>query len=123
MVLCLRLPPGSCSFWRPSTAAHRISGGPLPAPNRRSPADDAARLDCIREFSEVDYSEDLKKIDVPTLIVHGDDDQIVPIQASAVKAAKLAPKATLKVFAGADHGLAQTRAGEFNAEVLAFIKG
>ncbi|AUX43387.1 arylesterase [Sorangium cellulosum] len=81
------------------------------------------QLDCIREFSEVDYSEDLKKIDVPTLIVHGDDDQIVPIQASAVKAAKIAPKATLKVFAGGDHGLAQTRAAEFNAEVLAFIKG
>ncbi|WP_437972493.1 alpha/beta fold hydrolase [Sorangium sp. So ce260] len=80
------------------------------------------QLDCIHEFSEVDYTEDLKKIDVPTLLVHGDDDQIVPIQASALKAAKLVPNATLKVFQGADHGLAQTRAGEFNAELLAFLK-
>ncbi|XYH98529.1 alpha/beta fold hydrolase [Sorangium sp. So ce1128] len=80
------------------------------------------QLDCIHEFSEVDYTEDLKKIDVPTLIIHGDDDQIVPIQASALKAAKLVPNATLKVVQGADHGLAHTRAGEFNAELLAFLK-
>jgi non-heme chloroperoxidase len=81
-----------------------------------------AQLDSIKQFSETDFTEDLKKIDVPTLIVHGDDDQIVPIGASALMSAKLAPKATLKVYPGADHGLAQTHQDEFNADLLAFIK-
>jgi len=80
------------------------------------------QLDCIREFSEVDYTEDLKKIDKPTLLIHGDDDQIVPIAAAAQKAAKIVKNATLKVYAGADHGLAQTQMDRFNADVLAFIK-
>ncbi|MFX9073421.1 alpha/beta hydrolase, partial [Acinetobacter baumannii] len=66
------------------------------------------QLDCIREFSETDFTEDLKKIDVPTLIVHGDDDQLVPIGASALLSAKLVPNATLKIYPGASHGLAQT---------------
>jgi non-heme chloroperoxidase len=77
--------------------------------------------DCIREFSEVDYTEDLKKIECPTLIIHGDDDQIVPIAASAEKAAKLVKKATLNVYKGGAHGLAQIEAEKFNADVLAFI--
>ena len=77
--------------------------------------------DCVREFSEVDYSEDLKRIDVPTLIVHGDDDQIVPIAASAEKAAKLAPRAELKVVPGGSHGLAETHAQAFNALLLDFL--
>jgi len=79
--------------------------------------------DCVREFSEVDYTEDLKKIDKPTLIIHGDDDQIVPIKASAEKAAQTVERAQLKVYPGGSHGLAQIEADKFNADVLAFIKG
>jgi non-heme chloroperoxidase len=80
------------------------------------------QLDCIREFSEVDYTEDLKKIDVPTLIVHGDDDQIVPIGASAMMSSKIVPNARLKIYEGAPHGLAQTHQDRLNADLLAFIK-
>jgi non-heme chloroperoxidase len=78
--------------------------------------------DCVREFSEVDYTADLKKIEVPTLVIHGDDDQIVPIAASGLKTAKIVKNATLKVYPGAPHGLAQTESEKFNADVLAFIK-
>ncbi len=81
------------------------------------------QLDCIREFSEVDYTEDLKRIDVPTLIAHGDDDQIVPIVASALLSSKLVPGAQLKIYPGAPHGLAQTHQDAFNADLLAFIRG
>jgi non-heme chloroperoxidase len=77
--------------------------------------------DCIREFSEVDYTEDLKKIECPALFIHGDDDQIVPIAASAEKAVKLVKKGTLNVYKGGAHGLAQVEAEKFNADVLAFI--
>jgi non-heme chloroperoxidase len=79
--------------------------------------------DCIREFSEVDYTEDLKKIDVPTLIVHGDDDQIVPIGAAAMRSSKLVPGARLKIYPGAPHGLPQMRQDQLNADLLAFIQG
>jgi non-heme chloroperoxidase len=79
-------------------------------------------IDCIKEFSEVDYTEDLKKIDVPTLIVHGDDDQIVPIGAAAMRSSKLVPNATLKVYPGAPHGIAQTHQDAFNKDLLAFIR-
>jgi non-heme chloroperoxidase len=78
-------------------------------------------FDCIRAFSETDFTEDLKKFDVPTLIVHGDDDQIVPIGASAHSAAKLVKNATLKVYAGAPHGLADTHKDQLNADLLAFL--
>ena len=80
--------------------------------------------DCIRAFSETDTTEDLKKFDVPTLIIHGDDDQIVPIAAAALKSAKIIPNATLKVYPGAPHGLAQTTAYKdtFNNDLLDFIK-
>ncbi|PSH61831.1 alpha/beta fold hydrolase [Phyllobacterium sophorae] len=78
--------------------------------------------DCIREFSEIDYTDDLKKIEKPTLVIHGDDDQIVPIAASAEKTVKIVKNATLKVYPGAAHGLAQTEAEKFNKDVLAFIK-
>lgn len=78
--------------------------------------------DCIREFSEVDYTDDLRKIDKPTLIIHGDDDQIVPIAAAGLKSAKIVKNATLKVYPGAPHGLAQTQAEKFNADVMTFIK-
>ena len=79
-------------------------------------------FDCIRAFSETDFTEDLRKFDVPTLIVHGDDDQIVPIGASAMLSSKLVPEATLKIYPGAPHGLAQTHQDEFNADLLAFIQ-
>jgi non-heme chloroperoxidase len=79
-------------------------------------------LDCIRQFSETDFSEDLKKFDVPTLIAHGDDDQIVPIGASALQSAKIVKRATLKIYPGGSHGLAQTQQDEFNADLLAFIE-
>jgi non-heme chloroperoxidase len=79
--------------------------------------------DCIKQFSEVDYTEDLKKIDVPTLVVHGDDDQVVPIDNSGRLSAKIVKNATLKVYAGAPHGLASTHADQLNADLLAFIEG
>jgi non-heme chloroperoxidase len=81
------------------------------------------QYDCIHEFSEVDYTQDLKRIDRPTLIIHGDDDQIVPIEASAHRAAELVADATLTIYPGGSHGLAEIEADRFNADVLAFIRG
>ncbi len=81
------------------------------------------QYDCVREFSEVDYTHDLKAIDKPTLIIHGDDDQIVPIGASARKAAALMPNARLEVYPGGGHGLAQVQTEKLNADVLAFVRG
>ena len=80
--------------------------------------------DCIKAFSGTDLTEDLQRIDVPTLIVHGDDDQIVPIDASARRAVELVKDATLKVYAGASHGLAQVAPykDQFNADLLDFIR-
>jgi non-heme chloroperoxidase len=79
-------------------------------------------LDCIKAFSETDFTEDLKRIDIPTLVLHGDDDQIVPFVASAPNSSKLLQKSTLKVYPGADHGLTATHQAEFNADLLAFIQ-
>ncbi len=78
---------------------------------------------CIKAFSETDLTEDLKKFDVPTLIMHGDDDQIVPIGASAMLSSKLVKNAQLKVYKGAPHGLCSTHKDQINADLLAFIKG
>jgi non-heme chloroperoxidase len=78
--------------------------------------------DSIKAFSETDFTEDLKKFDRPTLIVHGDDDQIVPIDAAARASAKLVPHATLKVYPGAPHGLADTHKEQLNADLLAFLR-
>jgi non-heme chloroperoxidase len=78
---------------------------------------------CIKAFSETDQTEDLKKFDVPTLILHGDDDQIVPIGASALLSSKIVKGATLKVYPGAPHGLCTTLKDRVNADLLAFIKG
>jgi non-heme chloroperoxidase len=77
--------------------------------------------DCIKAFSETDFTEDLKTFDIPTLIAHGDDDQIVPIGASALLSSKLVKDSTLKVYPGAPHGLVGTFKNEFNADLLAFI--
>lgn len=81
-----------------------------------------AVYDCIAAFSETDCTTDLAKFDRPTLILHGDDDQIVPIAASALKSAKLVKDATLKIYPGAPHGLAVTHADRFNADLLEFLK-
>jgi non-heme chloroperoxidase len=78
--------------------------------------------DCIKAFSETDFTEDLMRFDVPTLVIHGDDDQIVPIGASGLRSAKLVRNATLKIYAGAPHGLADTHKDELNADLLAFLK-
>jgi non-heme chloroperoxidase len=81
-----------------------------------------AAYDCIKAFSETDFTEDLKKIDVPTLVLHGDDDQIVPIADSALLSAKLIKGATLKVIPGAPHGMCSTLKHQINDELLAFFK-
>lgn len=81
-----------------------------------------AHYDCIKAFSETDFTEDLKKIDVPVLIMHGDDDQIVPIADSAHLAIKLVKKGTLKIYPGLPHGMATTHADVINADLLAWIK-
>jgi non-heme chloroperoxidase len=78
---------------------------------------------CIKAFSETDQTEDLKKIDVPTLILHGDDDQIVPIADSALLSAKLVAGATLKVYKGAPHGMCTTHKDQVNSDLLSFIQG
>jgi non-heme chloroperoxidase len=79
-------------------------------------------FDCIKAFSETDFTEDLKKFDVPTLIIHGDDDQIVPIGAAAIAAAKLVKNATLKIYPGAPHGLTNTHKDQLNLDLLSFLK-
>jgi non-heme chloroperoxidase len=81
-----------------------------------------AAYDCIKAFSETDFTEDLKKFDVPTLILHGDDDQIVPIGASALISSKLVKGATLKIIPGAPHGMCSTLKDQVNAELLAFFQ-
>ena len=78
--------------------------------------------DCIEVFSETDLTDDLKKIDVPTLIIHGDDDQIVPIAASALLSAKIVKQATLKIYEGGAHGLATTLKDRLNADLLEFFR-
>jgi non-heme chloroperoxidase len=78
---------------------------------------------CIKAFSETDLTEDLKKFDVPTLILHGDDDQIVPIGASALLSSKIVKGSTLKVYKGAPHGMCTTHKDQVNEDLLAFIEG
>jgi non-heme chloroperoxidase len=79
--------------------------------------------DCIKAFSETDFTEDLRKFDVPTLILHGDDDQIVPIAAAGLMSAKIVKNAVLKVYPGFPHGMPTTNADQINADLLAFLKG
>ena len=82
-----------------------------------------AHYDCIKAFSETDFTEDLKKIDIPVLVMHGDDDQIVPIGAAGLMSAKIIKKATLKVYPGFPHGMPTTNADQINADLLTFFKG
>jgi non-heme chloroperoxidase len=81
-----------------------------------------AAYDCVKAFSETDFTEDLKKLDLPVLFIHGDDDQIVPIGASALAASKIVKGSTLKLYPGAPHGLTATHRDQFNSDLLAFIK-
>ena len=81
-----------------------------------------AAYDCIKAFSETDFTEDLKKFDVPTLILHGDDDQIVPLGAAALLSSRLVKGATLKVYPGAPHGMCSTLKDQVNAELFEFFK-
>lgn len=82
-----------------------------------------AHYDCIKAFSETDFTEDLKAIDVPVLLLHGDDDQVVPIADSALIGIKLLKQGTLKVYPGYPHGMATTHPDDINADILAFIRG
>ncbi|UYZ83370.1 alpha/beta hydrolase [Entomomonas sp. E2T0] len=82
-----------------------------------------ALYDCVKAFSETDQREDLKKMTIPTLVIYGDDDQIVPPKSSSEAAAKLLPNATVKVYKGASHGLCSTHKDQINEDLLAFIKG
>jgi non-heme chloroperoxidase len=82
-----------------------------------------AQYDCIKVFSETDFTEDLKSIEVPTLVMHGDDDQIVPYADSAPLSVKLLKHGTLKTYAGFPHGMPTTNAAEINADILAFVRG
>jgi non-heme chloroperoxidase len=81
-----------------------------------------AAFDCIKAFSETDFRDDLKKIDVPTLVIHGDDDQIVPIAVGGLRSSKIIKGATLKAYEGAPHGLMSTHQQRFNADLLAFAR-
>jgi non-heme chloroperoxidase len=81
-----------------------------------------AHYDCIKAFSETDFTEDLKKIEAPTLVMHGDDDQIVPIADAALLSIKLLKKGELKVYPGFPHGMATTHAEVINQDLLAFIR-
>lgn len=81
-----------------------------------------AAYDCVKQFSETDFTEDLKKMDIPVLLLHGDDDQVVPLKASAQKAINLLPKGTLKVYPGGPHALPNICADEVNKDILEFIE-
>ncbi len=81
-----------------------------------------ACYDCIKAFSETDFTEDLKKFDVPTLVLHGDDDQIVPIVAAGLLSSKMIKEATLKVYPGAPHGMCSTLKDQINADLLSFFQ-
>ncbi|HYI29089.1 MAG TPA: alpha/beta hydrolase [Bradyrhizobium sp.] len=79
-------------------------------------------LDCIKAFSETDFTEDLKKFGVPTVVIHGDDDQVVPVGRSALVSSKLVKNATLKIYKGGPHGITDTHKDQLNADLLAFLK-
>ena len=81
-----------------------------------------AAYQCIKAFSESDCTEDLKKFDIPTLILHGDDDQIVPIVAAGMLSSKIVKGAEFKIYKGAPHGMCSTLKDEINADLLAFVK-
>jgi non-heme chloroperoxidase len=81
-----------------------------------------AAYECIKQFSETDFTDDLKKMTVPTLVIHGDDDQIVPLDTTARRAVELLPQGRLLVYEGGPHGLAYSRKDRLNADLLAFLR-
>ncbi|MEV0322834.1 alpha/beta fold hydrolase [Streptomyces sp. NPDC050658] len=112
----------SLSFFGANRPASTVSQGTLDAFWLQSMQTGAkAAYDCVAEFSETDFTDDLRRIDVPTLIAHGDDDQIVPVVASAHKSAHLVKDATLKIYPGAPHGLTGAFEETFNADLLDFL--
>jgi pimeloyl-ACP methyl ester carboxylesterase len=108
----------------PLFAVKRLSSfaGPCPEQVQKSAQRKPGRHDCIKAFSETDFTEDLKKIDVPTLVMHGDDDQIVPYLDAGALSAKLVKNAQLKVYPGFPHGMPIIHADTLNPDLLAFIK-
>lgn len=111
------------SFFGANRPGSKVSQGVLDAFWLRSmQAGLKNAYDCIKAFSETDFTEDLSKFDVPTMIVHGDDDQIVPIVAAARASAKLVKNSTLKVYPGAPHGLLDTHKDQLNADLLSFAE-
>jgi pimeloyl-ACP methyl ester carboxylesterase len=86
------------------------------------PHNPAASSRCTKVFSETDHTEDLRKFDIPTLVLHGDDDQIVPIGASAMLSSKLIKNAQLKIYKGAPHGMCSTHKDQVNADLLSFLR-
>ena len=112
----------SVPFYGANRAGAKVSQGVLDAFWRLSmQAGFAAAYECIKAFSETDFTDDLKKFDVPTLVIHGDDDQVVPINVG-LRSAKMIKGATLKVYRGAPHGLMSTHAEQFNNDVLTFAR-
>jgi Predicted hydrolases or acyltransferases (alpha/beta hydrolase superfamily) len=111
------------SFYGYNRMMHKESRGVIDSFWRQGMMGGAKSIyDSIKQFSETDFTEDLKKISVPTMLIHGDDDQIVPIDNSAKKSEKLIPNAKLKIYKGGSHGLAQVQQDEFNEDLLNFIK-
>ncbi len=110
-------------FYGANRPGAKVSQGVLEAFWRLSmQAGLVAAYDCIKAFSETDFRDDLKKVDVPTLVIHGDDDQVVPINVGGLRSSKLIKNATLKVYEGAPHGLMTTHQQRFNDDLLQFVR-
>jgi non-heme chloroperoxidase len=113
----------SVPFYGANRAGAKVSQGVLDAFWRLSmQAGFTGAYECITAFSETDFTDDLKKFDVPTLVIHGDDDQIVPINVAGLRSAKMIKGATLKVYKGAPHGLMSTHQEQFNNDLLEFAR-
>jgi non-heme chloroperoxidase len=113
----------SVPFYSANRAGSKVSQGVLDAFWRLSmQACLTAAYECVKAFSETDFTDDLKKFDVPTLVIHGDDDQVVPINVGGLRSAKMIKDATLKVYKGAPHGLMTTHQEQFNNDLLAFVR-
>jgi non-heme chloroperoxidase len=113
----------SVPFYSANRAGSKVSQGVLDAFWRLSmQACLAAAYECVKAFSETDFTDDLKKFDVPTLVIHGDDDQVVPINVGGLRSSKMIKGATLKVYKGAPHGLMTTHQEQFNNDLLDFAR-
>jgi non-heme chloroperoxidase len=113
----------SVPFYSANRPGSRVSQGVLEAFWRLSmQACFPAAYDCVKAFSETDFTEDVRKFDIPTLIIHGDDDQVVPINITAMRSVKMIQGATLKVYKGAPHGLMTTHQDQFNGDLLEFAR-